>query len=57
MNCPVGGADGAQHSVTINDITLCTDEPFTDDEVAALREYFAPTGSQARARTDRQPDG
>jgi hypothetical protein len=39
-NCPVGGADGAQHQITIDDMTLCSIEPFTDDEVAALREYF-----------------
>jgi hypothetical protein len=41
MNCPVGGADGTTHQTTIDGITLCTNEPFTDEEVAALREYFA----------------
>jgi hypothetical protein len=41
LGCPVGGADGTVHQTTIDGITLCTVEPFTDEEVAALREYFA----------------
>lgn len=40
MNCPVGGADGARHQVTIDDVTLCANEPFTDEEIAALRQYL-----------------
>ena len=41
LNCPIGGADGRTHQTTIDGITLCHDEPFTDEEVTALREYFA----------------
>lgn len=41
LNCPVGGADGTVRQTTIDGITLCTNEPFTDEEVAVLREYFA----------------
>lgn len=37
----VGGGDATQFSTTIDDITLCSVEPFTDEEIAALREYFA----------------
>jgi hypothetical protein len=37
----VGGGDATQYSTTIDDITLCTVEPLTDDEISALREYFA----------------
>ena len=37
----VGGSDPTQFSTTIDGITLCSVEPLTDDEVAALREYFA----------------
>lgn len=40
MHCPVGGADGTLHQSTIDGITLCANEPFTDEELAALREYF-----------------
>lgn len=40
LNCPVGGADGARHSVTVEGVTLCTDEPFTAGEQAALGAYF-----------------
>lgn len=40
LNCPVGGADGTTHRATIEGITLCTDEPFTDDEREALGAYF-----------------
>lgn len=41
QSCPVGGADGTTHQASIDGITLCSIEPFTDDELAALREYFA----------------
>jgi hypothetical protein len=51
MSCPVGGADGAQHSVTIDNITLCANEPFTDEEVAALREYFALLEAKRQRKT------
>jgi len=37
----VGGGDATQFSTTIEGVTLCSVEPFTDDEIAALREYFA----------------
>ena len=37
----VGGGDATQFSTTIGDITLCSVKPFTDEDVAALREYFA----------------
>lgn len=46
QSCPVGGADGAQHQTTIDGITLCTDEPFTEDELAALRQYFRLVGER-----------
>lgn len=36
----VGGNDETQFSTTIDGVTLCSVEPFTDNEVAALREYF-----------------
>lgn len=36
----VGGGDDTQFSTTIDDITLCSIAPFTDEEIAALREYF-----------------
>lgn len=32
---------GTQFSITIEGVTLCTEEPFTEDEIAALREYIA----------------
>ena len=38
---PRGGRCRTVHQTTIDGITLCTDEPFTDEEMAALREYFA----------------
>lgn len=34
------GGDGTQHSTTIEGITLCTNEPFTDAETKALGAYF-----------------
>ena len=37
----VGGGDGTQYSTTIDGITLCSVAPFTDEEITALREYFA----------------
>jgi hypothetical protein len=37
----VGGNGETQFSTTVDGITLCSVEPFTDEEVAALREYFA----------------
>lgn len=37
----VGGSSETQYSTTIDGITLCSVEPFTDEETAALREYFA----------------
>ena len=48
MNCPVGGADGTIHQTTIDGITLCHDGPFTEEEVAALREYFALLAAKRR---------
>lgn len=36
----VGGGDETQYSTTIEGITLCSLEPFTDEEVAALGQYF-----------------
>lgn len=40
LNCPVGGADGTLHQATIEGITLCTVQPFTDEEQTALGAYF-----------------
>ena len=36
----VGGGDATQFSTTIEGITLCSLEPFTDDEREALGAYF-----------------
>lgn len=36
----VGGGNFTQFSTTIDGITLCSVQPFTDEEVEALREYF-----------------
>lgn len=36
----VGGSGETQYSTTIEDITLCSVEPFTDDEREALAIYF-----------------
>ena len=36
----VGGGGETQYSMKIEGITLCSVEPFTDEEIAALREYF-----------------
>lgn len=36
----VGGGDATQFSTTIEGITLCSVEPFTDDEREALGAYF-----------------
>ena len=52
MNCPVGGADGTLHQATIDGITLCSIEPFTDEEIAALREYFARLAAKRAAEGD-----
>lgn len=37
----VGGCGATQFSATIDDITLCSIEPFTDEELDALRQHFA----------------
>ena len=37
----VGGAGATQFSATIDGITLCSMEPSTDEEIDALRQYFA----------------
>jgi hypothetical protein len=36
----VGGGDATQFSTTIEGITLCSVEPFTEDEREALAAYF-----------------
>lgn len=36
----VGGSDATQFSTTVEGITLCSVEPFTDDEIEALGAYF-----------------
>ncbi|MGQ9348931.1 hypothetical protein [Mycolicibacterium gilvum] len=36
----VGGGDATQFSTTVEGITLCSVEPFTDDEKEALGAYF-----------------
>lgn len=36
----VGGSGETQYSTTIEEITLCSAQPFTDDEQKALAAYF-----------------
>lgn len=36
----VGGSGETQYSTTIDDVTLCSVKPFTDEEIEALRKYF-----------------
>jgi hypothetical protein len=52
----VGGGDATQFSTTIDGITLCSVQPFTDDEVAALREYFRLLAAK-RERADTPGNG
>jgi hypothetical protein len=36
----VGGGDATQFSTTIEDVTLCSVEPFTEEEQEAIAAYF-----------------
>lgn len=36
----IGGGDATQYSTTIEGITLCSVEPFTDAECESLAAYF-----------------
>ncbi|MDP7703198.1 MULTISPECIES: hypothetical protein [unclassified Mycobacterium] len=36
----VGGGDATQFSTTVEGVTLCSVQPFTDDEKEALGAYF-----------------
>lgn len=40
----VGGGDATQFSTTVEGITLCSVEPFTEDERQALGAYFRMLG-------------
>lgn len=45
----VGGSGETQYSTTIEGITLCSVQPFTDEEIAALREYFRLLAEKRKA--------
>ena len=49
------GGDAPQFSTTIEGITLCSSEPFTDDERQALGAYFRML-RKARTGDDKRRD-